>query len=128
MQAGEWGMAAYILGFVLECVLKATACKALNLTAYPELGKTKNRRVTDYFLTHNFDMLLVISGTSDLFGLTGEGSSSWSGFTQEYTGEWTDIRYQILNQFDENKVRQLYKYLTENSLGVIPLIDNKERW
>ena len=128
MQAGEWGMAAYILGFVLECILKAAACNALNLTVYPEVGNTKERRVLDYFRTHDFDMLLVVSGTSDLFGLTGQGSSSWSGFTQEYTGNWTSIRYEILNQFNEKKVERLYKYIIEEPSGIIPLIESQKRW
>lgn len=130
MSYQEWGMAAYILGFVLECVLKASACKALNLAVYPEIEKTKNQQIVNYFRTHNFDMLLVVSGTSDIFGLSREGASSWSGFTQEYTkiGKWTDIRYEVLNQFDENLVKSLYKFLTEKPSGIISLIETKNRW
>jgi len=126
----EWGMAVYILGFVLECVLKASACKALNLSMYPEIQITKNRKAVDYFCTHSFDTLLVISGTSDIFDLSGEGASSWSGFTQEYTkiGNWTDIRYNVLNQFDENLVKNLYEFLTAKPNGIIPLIESKNRW
>lgn len=126
----EWGMTAYILGFVLECVLKASACKALHLATYPELGKNKNRKTVDYFCTHSFDTLLIISGTSDIFDLSGEGASSWSGFTQEYTkmGNWTDIRYNEIIQFDEGLVRSLYGFLTEGPKGIIPLIEEKNRW
>jgi len=130
MSNQEWGMTAYILGFVLECILKASACKALNLSIYPEIEKTKNQQIVNYFRTHNFDMLLVVSGTSDIFDLSGEGASSWSGFTQEYTkiGKWTDIRYEVLSQFDENLVKRLYKFLTEKPNGIIPLIEAKNRW
>lgn len=124
----EWGMAAYMMGFVLECVLKAASCKALNLTTYPEPGITKNQQIINYFRTHSFEMLRTISGTSDIFDLVGEGSSSWSGFTQEYGGSWTNIRYEILEQFDEKKIKGLYRYLTEPPNGIIPIIDRKKRW
>ena len=128
IQAKEWGMAAYMLGFVLECVLKASSCKALSLTVYPEPGRTKNHEIINYFRTHNFDMLLIVSGTSDLFGLTGKGFNEWSGFTQEYTGRWTDIRYEILTQFNEQKVLRLYNFLTDPARGIITLIESEKRW
>lgn len=128
MQAKEWGIAAYILGLVLECVLKAASCKALNLAVYPEVGKTKNNEIANYFRTHNFDNLLIVSGTSDLFGLNGKGFNSWSGFTQEYTGIWTSIRYETITQFDERKVRGMYKFLTEQTSGIISLIESEKRW
>jgi hypothetical protein len=126
----EWGMAAYILGFVLECILKSAACRSLRLEMYPEIKTTKDQRIVTYFRTHNFDMLLLVSGTSDIFGITGKGASSWSGFTQEYTklGEWTNIRYDTLNQFDKNTVLSLYKFLTEPPNGIIPLIEAEKRW
>lgn len=131
MSNKEWGMTAYVLGFVLECVLKASACKALNLTMYPEIKKTKNQNIINYFRTHDFDMLLVVSGTSDIFDLSsGKGASSWSGFTQEYTkvGKWTNIRYETMEQFDENTIKGMYKYLTEKPNGIIPLIEERKRW
>ena len=126
----EWGIAAYLMGFVLECVLKAAACKALNLTSYPEVGILKNKKIIDYFRTHSFDMLLIVSGTNDIFDLSGEGANSWSGFTQEYTkiGEWVNIRYNVINQFDETLVKNLYNLLTGSPNGIIPLIEAKQRW
>ena len=126
----EWGVAVYLMGFVLECILKASACKALNLNAYPEIQKTKNAKITNYFLTHDFDMLLLVSGASSIFGLSGAGASSWSGFTQEYTkiGKWTDIRYDVLTQFDEPTTKKLYDYLTKEPDGIIPLIKGQKIW
>ena len=125
-------MSAYMLGFVLECILKAASCKTLNLAAYPEDHKVvKNPKITDYFRTHNFDMLLVISGASDLFSPKGVGFNSWSGFTQEYTGKikvWTDIRYDTKDQYDEKRVKDIYDYLTKPNDGIIALIEAKERW
>lgn len=126
----EWGVAVYLMGFVLECILKASACNTLNLKVYPEIKITKNQQITNYFRTHDFDMLLVVSGMSDIFELSGKGASSWSGFTQEYTkiGKWTDIRYEVLSQFDEKMVRSLYDFLAKEPDGIIPLIKERNVW
>lgn len=131
MSNQEWGVAVYLMGFVLECILKASACKTLNLKIYPEEIKiTKKAQITNYFRTHDFDMLLVVSGASNIFELSGEGANSWSGFTQEYIklGNWTNIRYDTLTQFDEKMARNLYKFLTEEPSGIIPLIEKRNLW
>jgi hypothetical protein len=130
MSNKEWGVAVYMMGFVLECILKASACKTLNLTTYPEIKETKNPRIVNYFCTHDFDSLLIISGVSDIFQLSGVGASSWSGFTQEYTKieKWTDIRYDVINQFDEKLATNLHKFLAEKPNGIIPLINAKNVW
>ena len=126
----EWGVAVYMMGFVLECILKALTCKALKLATYPEMQSTKHAKIKSYFLTHDFDMLLIISGTSQIFGLSEEGASSWSGFTQEYTksGAWTSIRYDVLNRFDEKKAKSLYTYLTSKPDCIIPILEKQKLW
>lgn len=122
----EFTVAAYIMGFVLECVLKSAACKALNLEVYPGPGTGVRHEVSTYFLTHNFDQLLIVSGMTDLFKLSEEGNVAWSGFTQEYSGAWTDIRYKDqVAQFDKKKVEELYDFLND---GIIRLVDAKKRW
>ncbi|MFA5931850.1 MAG: hypothetical protein WC793_00515 [Candidatus Paceibacterota bacterium] len=126
IEAGEWLMAAYIMGFVLECVLKAASCKTLHLSKYPEFGNGVKQEVAAYFRTHNFDQLLVVSGLSDIFTLTGKYSSQWSGFTQEYQGKWTDLRYDIYaKQFTEEKVKNMHTFLKN---GIIKAIEEEKRW
>jgi hypothetical protein len=128
MSIEEWWMAAYMLGFVLECVLKAAACKALNLEIYPAPQTVKKEKIANYFLTHDFDMLLVISGASDIFGISGIAAATWSGFTQEYQGLYTSIRYDLKSQYDEAKVKRIYNFLTKEPDGIIPLIESKNKW
>jgi len=128
MSVGEWWVAAYMLGFVLECVLKAGACKALCLEIYPAPQTTKEKKITSYFLTHDFDMLLVISGASDIFGLSGSAAATWSGFMQEYQESYTRIRYDLKSQYDEAKVKRIYSFLTREPDGIIPLMENKNKW
>jgi hypothetical protein len=117
-----------MLGFVLECVLKAGACKSLNLQVYPGIQTTKKEKITNYFLTHDFDMLLVISGASDIFGIYGKGAATWSGFTQEFQGLYTNIRYEVKSQYDEKKIKRIYDFLTIAPDGIIPLMDSEKKW
>jgi hypothetical protein len=124
----EWWLAAYMMGFVLECTLKAGACKALNLEVYPAVQTTKKEKITSYFLTHDFDMLLVISGASDIFGISGIGAESWSGFTQEFQGHFTALRYEISSKYDEKKVTRMYGFLTKDPDGIIPLMESQRKW
>ena len=36
---GEWEAAAYLMGYILECALKAASCKSLRLSSYPPYRK-----------------------------------------------------------------------------------------
>jgi hypothetical protein len=111
----EWVVAAYMMGFVLECVLKAAICKVLHLESYPEPGPGVRHEVSTYFMTHNFDQLLIVSGMSDLFRLYGKGANTRASFIQEYPGSWTDIRYKTaMTEFDKEKVALLYKLLNDS--------------
>jgi hypothetical protein len=122
-------MAAYLMGLVLECVLKAASCKSLKLSIYPEPGTAYKHETAVHFRTHNFEQLLVVSGLSDIFGILGVGSSSWSEFIQEYQGKnYTDIRYDAVPTFNKNKVMRMRKYLTDKPHGIITLVKSKKRW
>ncbi len=48
IDAKDWDGASYIMGYVLECGLKAVICKTLNLISYPEF--TKKKDVDNYFI------------------------------------------------------------------------------
>ncbi|MBI4087098.1 HEPN domain-containing protein [Candidatus Kaiserbacteria bacterium] len=127
IDAGDWDGAAYMMGYVLECALKAAVCKSLRLTDYPQ-----NRKTDTHFLTHNFDQLVVLSGVSDLFDSNASSSvfQNWSDFTKEFLGDWPAMRYNIQHQqtFTEIKVRDLYTNLTDKPDGILAVITRKKRW
>lgn len=126
----DWDGAAYMMGYVLECSLKAVICKTLHLVSYPE--NTRDNKIDSYFMTHKFDQLLTPSGMEDLFSGRGEKDvfRNWSEFTQEYQGDWVRMRYDParLKQFDEIKVKKLYNNLTEEPSGILAVIETKKRW
>lgn len=124
IEHGEWILAAETMGYALECALKAVACKTLNLTGYPPM---KGGSELAYFKTHEFDTLLILSGTSDIFG---PNSLTWSNFTFNYTGNWPEMRYDtsIEQKFTEDTVRYLYGLLYDNDDSLMKTLEGSNRW
>ena len=125
IDAGDWIVSAYIMGCVLECALKAMVCKTLCLPSYPPTSKSENKKIETFFRTHEFDSLLIVSGLLDVFGFGKQFYNNWSAFTQEYLGQWTDMRYEANNQnkeWDETKINFVYNELN-TLIGEI-----KKRW
>jgi len=127
MKAKDWDGAVYMMGYVLECALKASVCKTLRLSEYPE-----NRKTDGHFMTHNLDQLLVLSGMSDLFNISAPVVifQNWSEFTQEFQGDWPAMRYNYnrLQSFDEIKTKKLHNNLIDGPNGILSVITKKKRW
>ncbi len=47
ISAKDWYGATYMMGYVLECALKAATCKTLHLGSYP--SGTQNKKIDGYF-------------------------------------------------------------------------------
>ncbi|HTE48385.1 MAG TPA: hypothetical protein VK675_00565 [Candidatus Paceibacterota bacterium] len=129
MKAGDWFFSAYTMAMALECALKAMICKTLNLSSYPE--DPKHAKIRNFFWTHEFEQLLILSGLSDTFSPSGqnpEAIQSWSEFTKEFSGSWSETKYSydLQQQFDKIKVERLYENLTSSPWGIITKI--KEKW
>lgn len=130
LKDGEWEVAAYLMGYVLECALKAASCKALHLQGYPPV-KFRSGNAGTGFKTHEFEQLLIVSGLSDLFGnLTATPAySNWSDFTINYSGIWTQMRYEdVSTKFDEATVKELARNLYDDSESIIETIKKNRRW
>ena len=127
MNAQDWEAAAYMMGYVLETLLKSASCKALHLEQYPDDRSKHQEKVLSFFMTHNFDQLLYISGLSDVFN---SSFFSWAQFTTSYLGDWPRMRYdvKVLKQFDEIKVNQLYDYLYKADDSIIKTVQKMRRW
>jgi hypothetical protein len=128
IDGGDWDGAAQMLGLALECALKAAVCKNLRIQNYPESHKDK--KVPEFFMTHAFIRLLLLSGLSDIFTAAGDALAfaNWSNFTIQYPGEWTSMRYDSGRKFDETTVRGLYINLFADTNSIIKTIAKKKRW
>lgn len=126
MEVSDWDGASLMMGLSLECALKAVTCKTLNLDNYPETRKDKN--INAFFKTHNFDALLVVSGTDNVFGVRGTGDPSWNWteFLNEYEGDWWNMKYDLnrINSWDNEKINKLYNHLK----GLIDEIERRNLW
>lgn len=127
---GEWALAAEIMGYALECALKAAACRTLNTSSYPPIRTNEHGPGQELrsFRVHEFDLLLIYSGLSDIFGSL--RSQEWSDFTYQYTGNWPEMRYDRSadEKFDEATVKHLYEVLYDSERSIIKQIEEGERW
>ena len=70
-----------MMGLALECALKSCICKTLRVGKYPDSHKDK--KVPDFFMTHAFDRLLLLSGLTDILSIRGsypQAYNNWSLF------------------------------------------------
>lgn len=133
LDSEEWEVAAYLMGYVLECALKAASCKALRLSVYPPLKDPTVGQEAIGFKTHDFKQLLVVSGLYDIFrvGSTDyNASQNWSDFTLDYPDNWVSMRYTTgsVKKFDEQKTKDLYKYLYDDNDSIVRTIIRKRKW
>lgn len=127
IDTGEWVLAAEYMGYTLECALKATCCKTLNIPNYPPI-KPSNNAEMGFFKTHEFDSLLIFSGLSDVLGPV---SMTWGIFTSNYSGDWPQIiRYDSDSdkKYTEPIVKQLYDVLYERDDSILKTIFRNSGW
>jgi hypothetical protein len=118
--AGDFDTAGYLLGYVVECGLKAMICKRLNLTEYPDTGKHM-----DVFASHALDRLLVLSGYSSEIDLTKNPNlfDNWS----KLTGDWKpEIRY-TQGAYTKNIIARKITALEDSTDGLLAWF-RKGRW
>lgn len=128
IDGGDPEGAAQMMGFALECALKAAICKTLRIPNYPDSHKDK--KVPDFFMTHTFDRLLLLLGLSDIFSVTGnpQAFNNWGEFTIKYPGEWTGMRYTESGVFTQSVVETLFKCLYSDDHAIMKMIAIKKRW
>lgn len=115
----DWDMAGYLMGYVLECALKAAICRNLKLKEYPD--NIKHDKMRNFFITHDFETLLIVSGMFDIFKLKKRPKrvlDNWSHFTIYYQSNWTDTRYKP-GCWKDTDVKLLYTNLTETPYGIL---------
>jgi len=118
--AGDFDTAGYLIGYVVECGLKAMICKRLNLTEYPDTG-----RYTDVFASHVLDRLLVLSGYSSEIELTKNPNlfDNWSKLTKDWKPE---IRY-TQGVYSGSVIAEKIEALENPANGLLPWF-KKGKW
>jgi len=118
LRAGRWAAAYYLLGYAVECGLKACAARQFRQDEVPE--KTV---VTDFY-THRLDKLLGISGVKADLELR-------AGDDQAFQVNWNTVRdWSETSRYDhsttEVKARDMLVAVADPTTGVLAWL--KAQW
>ena len=118
LASGRWAAAYYLLGYCVECALKACVAKQFRSDVVPD------RKLVNSFYTHRLDELLTISGTKSEFEMRAQSDpnfeENWSTI-----GQWNEAaRYDPL--ITEALAREMREAVTNTTSGILPWL--KTQW
>jgi hypothetical protein len=118
LAAGQWDAAYYLLGYCVECALKACVAKQFRLHKVPD------RKLVNSFYTHRLDELLTISGVKSEMEIHARTDSSFE-INWNIVRDWTEaVRYDA--GIPEAFARGMYDAVTNSASGVLPWL--KTQW
>lgn len=118
LDAGKWAAAYYLVGYAVECALKACISKMTSLHDFPPA-----RTFVEDCYTHSIDRLLKAAGLKNECDVDINANSP-VGRNWMIVKDWTEqTRYLEKTQLQAEK---LYLAITNNTNGVLPWI--KSRW
>lgn len=111
LDAGRWAAAYYLLGYAIECGLKACAVRQFRQDEVPD-----KKIVTDFY-THRLDTLLAISGVRDALE---QQSSQDAVFKINWNlvRDWNES-YRYDHSTSEAKARDMHSAVADPSSGVL---------
>jgi len=125
IQSGDYDIAIELLSFALECGLKSCICKTLGLKEYPDRA---GKEVGNFFKTHDFDRLLLLSGFQQEFEFKPGNLRKFRNWSYA-TNSWdTSKRYEIPGQHSGEAAQRLLTALTNPTTGVITWIEENQKW
>jgi len=125
------------VGYSLELALKAVICKHLCIGSYPDAvtaaPKTKQYqtevKIVNFFKTHDFSILLMLTGLSKFFNLATSISpnlvQNWGYITMTWS---TEVRYEPIGTYSKAIAQAMIDAAESSPDGVITFIKNKKRW
>ena len=118
LQAGRWAAAYYLLGYAVECALKACAAKQFHEHEVPD------KTIVNDFYTHRLDRLLNISGAK--VALEAQAAAD-----PRFQVNWNAVRdWNETSRYDhsttEARARDMLVAVADPSSGVLPWL--KTQW
>jgi hypothetical protein len=112
LDSGRWAASYYLLGYSLECALKACIAKQFREHEVPD------RRLVNSFYTHRLDELLAISRLGLDFDARGANDLHFRD-NWEVACRWNETaRYDLL--VSAAAARELYRAVTDAATGILP--------
>ena len=118
LRGGRWAAAYYLLGYAVECALKACAAKQFREHEVPD------KTIVNDFYTHRLDKLLNISGAK--VALEAQAAAD-----PRFQVNWNAVRdwneaYRYDHSTTEAKARDMLVAVADPSSGVLPWL--KTQW
>ena len=118
LQGGRWAAAYYLLGYAVECALKACAAKQFHEHEVPD------KTIVNDFYTHRVDKLLNISGAK--VALEAQAAAD-----PRFQVNWNAVRdWNESSRYDhsttEARARDMLVAVADPSSGVLPWL--KTQW
>ena len=118
LQEGRWAAAYYLLGYAVECALKACAAKQFHEHEVPD------KMIVNDFYTHRVDKLLNISGAK--VALEAQAAAD-----PRFQVNWNAVRdWNESSRYDhsttEARARDMFVAVADPSSGVLPWL--KTQW
>lgn len=120
-EKGLYDGCCYLLGYVLECALKARICKNLHTDDYPVTGD-----ISKAFLSHSLSDLLFLGGLKGKFDV-GKNRNPVLGTHFSLLSEWSEVwRYKSVGHSDRKRAEQFLNAIEHPTDGVFTWI--KKYW
>jgi hypothetical protein len=118
LAAGRWDAAYYLLGYCIECALKAGVAKQFRLHEVPD------RKLVNSFYTHRLDELLAISGVKSAMEDRAKIDPNFK-INWKTVQDWSEtVRYDV--GITEAVVRGMFDAVTNPAYGIFPWL--KTQW
>jgi hypothetical protein len=121
LQAGRWSGAYHLIGYAVECGLKA--CVLAHIENNNADVIFRERKFSENCWTHNIEDLVRLAGLRTVLDLD-MAANRPLGVNWVYATQWKEIsRYQTATEFN---ARRLVQAVTDAADGVLPWI--RARW
>lgn len=118
LAAGRWDAAYYLLGYCVECALKACVARQFRLHEVPD------KKLVNAFYTHSLDDLLTISDVKSEMKTHANADSRFE-VNWNAVRDWSETaRYKV--GVTEAFARGMYDAVTNSASGVLPWL--KTQW
>jgi len=112
LAAGQWDAAYYLLGYCVECALKACVAKQFRLHEVPD------KKLVNSFYTHSLDELLTISGVKSEKEIHARADSSFE-INWNTVRDWNEtVRYDV--GITEGFAREMFDAVANTASGILP--------
>ncbi|MCF6177956.1 MAG: HEPN domain-containing protein [Geopsychrobacter sp.] len=116
--AGHFSGAYYLIGYAIECALKACVAKQVKLYDFP------NKKLANEAFTHDLEKLMRVAGLSPEFERDKNANSALA-INWAVVKDWSEAkRYEL--GITEAQARDIYSACTTRTNGILPWI--KKKW